>query len=243
MLNYVFDILFVSVLAGATWLLLKRTVLESATLWLAFLLSGLVALVCFEPLAEFASKRMFLPSDVWFTCFFWFAIVILIFAWLTTMLFIGLQKVLSGTQLTLGALDLPLRWFFSLLSGYTLAAFLLVCVHTFPASRDFAGALPPEPAKRVGPIMRFAPDYQFLSLAEYVCNPRQALSGLPWRSRGPLAEMRLDENRWASFPVRYALWRESTRMLLDDYGEEVTEEPQLAPQSPTLVSRGRNLRP
>ncbi|MCR9295087.1 MAG: CvpA family protein [bacterium] len=224
MLTYLIDIAFILVMAATAWMVARQTLLESVVAWLAVLLSALIALCCFEPIADFIIRQMFAPSDLRFTCFLWFFTLVFLFVWLLVMLSIGFLKAMHGATFNFGKADQAGRWFFGLLTGYTLAAFMLTSLHTLPAPREFWGALQPELPLRSNPLMRVGPDYQMLTVAEYALSPRSAWSGTPWTIRGPLPEARLEGNRWSSFPVRYALWREAIELYREEYAPRSGEE-------------------
>lgn len=213
MLSYVMDAAFLLVLGSTAWLLARRSLLEAASICIAVILSALIALNGFEPSAAFISNNMFAANDLWFTSFLWFASIVVIFAWLAAMIALGFLKVIGSADPSFGRFDGPGRWTFGLLGGYMVAAFLLTSIHTLPTTRDFWGVFPPELHKRSSPVMASGPDYQLLTLTEYVCSPRELVTGAPWQPRGPLVELDIDGNRWASFPVRYAIWREAMHRL------------------------------
>lgn len=221
---YVLDLAFLMVAAGVAWAVARGGLVHAAAIWFTFLLAALIALNCFEPVATFVSDNMFAATDTVVTRFLWFAALIVIFCGVTVFSLIGVFKVFpDATGLTLGpevkGKSAWIRWCFSLLAGYTLAAFLLTSLHAFPSTRDFGGVFPPERALRAGPIMSLGPDYQLLTLTEYTCLPRSPVTGIPWQPDGPLVETKMQGNRWASFPNRYAIWREGINILV--YGEDV----------------------
>lgn len=220
---YLLDLVFVLAVAGVAWAVARRPLVHAAAIWFTFVLAALIALNCFEPVATFINENMFAKTDVVVTRFLWFFALIAIFVGVTTLSLMAVFKVLPDATDLVGGGDglgsrAGVRWCFSLLAGYTLAAFLLTSLHTLPSNRDFWGAFPPEVGKRSGPIMAFAPDYQFLTLAEYTCVPRAALTGSPWKPDGPLNGVNMQANRWASFPNRYAIWREGVSIMV--YGED-----------------------
>lgn len=215
--HYLLDVLFLSIVGVVSFLLAKRSLVQVATFWLAVLISSLLALISFEPVSHFIVSNMFLATDEWLYCYAWFTSLLTIFAISMTLIFLVVSKLLSDMTVLSGTAETCVRWGVSLLAAYTLAAFLLTSVHTFPGNRDLAGFLPPELDQRQGPVMRFAPDYQLLTLTELVCTPRAPLTGTPWKIQGPLVETSLTSNRWSSFPIRYAIWREGVIVKLYQY--------------------------
>lgn len=99
------------------------------------------------------------------------------------------------------------RWAFGLLTGYLAAAILLTAVHTFPGSRDFGGLFPPEADRRSGPLMRLAPDYQWLGFTQHVSEHifRYPGEGRVFDARK--LNVGTGAVRFSSFPLRYAQWR------------------------------------
>jgi len=105
-------------------------------------------------------------------------------------------------------LERPLSWILGVGTGYAAAAFLCVAVQTAPGPRDFWGYLPPEPDERSGPIMQFAPDYHWLGFTQHLS---ERVFRYPRGTRifdGPTMTVGEQTGRWASFPLRYARWRE-----------------------------------
>ncbi len=221
MLYYVLDLLFVLIVVGVTIALAKRSVFEVVAIWFALVLSILIALNSFEPVAYFIVTKMFAPTDEWFYCYMWFASLVAIFVFTMTLILKAFSTLLDGVLLgsepvQFRTVERSVRWGVSAAAAYTFTAFLLTSVHAIPGTRDFGGYFPPELQNRHGPVMALGPDYQLLTFTEYVSTPRSALTGSPWRLEGPLVKASLSGNRWSSFPVRYALWREATDIKLND---------------------------
>ncbi len=217
MLSYLFDIAFVlTVILSALVVARSMTLAESALTFLAVLLASLFAISLFEPIAEWCSAKLFLATDYGVTKFLWpfFAL----FLFLLALAFLQQQFLRTvGETTDFGPkLESFGGWIFGGLAGYVLAAFLLTLVHTLPGPRNYWGLFEPEAHRRPGPVMAFAPDYQLLSLVDYTCVPRGALTGIQWTLGGPVATTDLRKGQWASFPVRYALWRESLAFLASD---------------------------
>ncbi|GAB5405469.1 MAG: hypothetical protein Aurels2KO_37000 [Aureliella sp.] len=221
------DLVFVLIVVGAAIALAKRSVVEVTAVWFALLVSSLIALNSFEPIAHFIVTTMFAPTDEWFYCYLWFASLIAVFSLAMTLILKGFVTLLDGISLggataKRSGLERTTRWGISILAAYTLGAFLLTSLHAFPASRDFGGFFPPELHSRQGPILAMGPDYQLLTFTEYVSTPRSALTGSPWSLEGPLFVTSMASNRWASFPIRFAIWREAVDVKLND--RELTDD-------------------
>ncbi|HBE70102.1 MAG TPA: hypothetical protein DDW52_18295 [Planctomycetaceae bacterium] len=214
MVHYLLDLLFFGIVGAVCFVLAQRSLVQVATIGLAVLISSLLALICFEPVSGFIVSNMFLATDEWVYCYAWFACLLSVFALSMLLILMGANRIFSGMSAMSGRAETCCRWGMSLFTAYLLAAFLLTSLHTFPGNRDLAGLLPPELDRRQGVVQRLAPDYQLLTLAEFVCTPRAPLTGSPWKMEGPLVEASIKSNRWSSFPVRYALWREGVILKL-----------------------------
>lgn len=206
--SLIFDLAFLVVAGATAWFVARRLVVDSAILLLAIVLASLLSIVLFEPIAELCRKRLFSPTDVAVTKFLWsfFALGIFVLAFI---ILLQSFSVAVGKTPELGRLwETAGCWVIGGLAGYVLAAFLLTVVHILPGSRDFRGTFMPEVHRRIGPVMTIAPDYQFLAFVEYTCSPRSAFTGRPWQLGRPVVSAGIEEGHWASFPIRYAVWRE-----------------------------------
>ncbi len=216
MIDYVLDCAFLLVVVFTTLFVAARLVVESAIIFLAVVIASLLSITLFEPIAGWCSLNLFSQSDVLITRFLWFFFAVLIFvAALGSLLHLFFQVV--GDVPQLGKLTESIgSWVFGGVTGYFLASFLLTLLHTLPGPRDFWGSFEPEVQRRTGLITRLAPDYQFLTIVDYVCVPRSPLTGSPWKPSGPLVSTEFKKGRWASFPVRYAIWREGLELLFSE---------------------------
>ncbi len=234
-LNYAFDIAFVVIAVVTMWIVARRMMIESGLLFLAILLSSLVSMSLFEPIAELCRQYMFSLTDIAISKYLWFFLALAFFAFsfggLFQLFFSAFERVPQFNRTT----ELIGCWGFGALAGYTLAAFLLTIVHTIPGPRDFWGLFEPDARLRPGPVMAFAPDYQFIWLADCVCSERGCLpvgSTAPQeQSPSPKVQAALAKARLAWFPIRYANWREKLEIYdlerADDLG--YTDEPKEDP--------------
>ncbi|RMF43783.1 MAG: hypothetical protein D6753_04250 [Planctomycetota bacterium] len=207
-LLYVPDLVFVALVVGVAMWVARFSLVQATLLLLGLLLASLGAIVTFEPLAEAFLRWGFGPADVDITRFFWFISGLSVFALLCLCFAIVVQPFFDALPELSGRAAAVAKWMVSILAGYLFAAFLLTLTYTLPVDRDMGGILPLEAHLRHGPIVRMAPDYQFLSLAEWVTGRRSPWTGQPWRLGGPLANTDIYAGRWESFPARYALWRD-----------------------------------
>jgi hypothetical protein len=220
MLSYLFDLAFV-LIVGLTALFIARGMMmvEAALTFLAVVISSLVAITVFEPIAAWCVRHLFVSTDVYVTKYLWAAFAIFIFLLVFAVLQQAFLRVLGDVPQFGRLAESVGCWGWGVLAGYVLAAFLLTISQTMPVPRDVWGTFEPEAHLRRGPIMAFAPDYQFLSLVDYVCEPRAALTGMPWTVGGPLNAAELDQGYWSAFPIRYALWREFPEFIASDRGQ------------------------
>lgn len=225
MLNYLMDLLFVLAVVVAAILVGRRCLAEAVLIFLAVTLSCLIAIGLFEPAANYCAQELFFENDIFLTKFFWSFFAIGIFCISMYLLVVGFYRALIVAPDFSRSVDRTGAIFFGIVTGYVFAAFLLTVCHALPIPRDAWGLLPPEAHRRAGPVMSLAPDYQFLSFAEYVFGPRSPVTGQPWSIGGPIATLEVgSKSRWSSFPIRFAVWRE----LLFYVDDPTTDEEQPA---------------
>lgn len=215
MLPLLADVIFILVALSTAWFVARRLLVEATLMLLAVVFASLIAIVSFEPAAHWCTGALFAKGDLYLTQYLWAFLALSIFAYSAIMLFHVFSRILMDPPLFGGRVESVGRVAVGCLSGYLVAAFLLTVVQTLPGSRDYWGLLEPDAAHRSSPIMAFAPDYQFLTLVEYVCVPHSAISGTPWALGGPAVKPpQLAMGRWQSFPIRYAIWREQLASAL-----------------------------
>jgi hypothetical protein len=80
MLSYLFDLAFV-LIVGLTALFIARGMMmvEAALTFLAVVISSLVAITVFEPIAAWCVRHLFVSTDVYVTKYLWAAFAIFIF--------------------------------------------------------------------------------------------------------------------------------------------------------------------
>ena len=210
---YVPDLLFLLVTIIVAVGVASRKFLEAVAYFFAILLAGLTAIALHGPIGYWCFPGwQDHYQDIISVRYLWIVFFISLFVVVGSLLILMLSKAMGEAPEFKDNVETAGRYLFGFLAGYTAAAVVLVAVHTFPGGRDFKGYFPPEPAFRAGPIMRIAPDYQLLTLADYVCNPGHPISGAPWRLRGPFASPEIQNGNYNSFPLRYCVWREMVKL-------------------------------
>ncbi len=214
-LSVLFDLVFIAIVATTAWFVARRMVVDSAVLLLTIVISSFCSMVVFEPIAELSRRYLLAATDLSVAKFLWSFFAVTIFV----LVFVILRALFSraiGTPPELGRIaESAGCWIIGGLSGYVLAAFLLTVMHTLPGTRDFNGTFYPEAHRRYGPVMKFAPDYQFLAFVEYTCTAHDPLSGSPWQLGRPVVSAAIGKGHWPSFPIRYAAYREELRFLIE----------------------------
>jgi len=203
----VIDVALLIVWGLVTWCVSGEGGFGAALNCVVVLLSGLLAMNFFEPMADFCQASL-LSSGSW--PYYWDVIALVgLFAALVTGIRMGLEK-LSPRYFEMSGLTAEIaRWGFGLLAGYATMAFLLTALHTAPYPREFFG-FRPERANLFGVM---APDRQWLGFTQFVSENSLARSGGPRIFDGPMADFVDDpaatarNTVWPSFPLRYATRR------------------------------------
>lgn len=208
LIAYLPDVLFVVVtLAVGTWMA-RQNLIETIACFFALLLSGIAAIAFHGPLAAWSEPTWFHFQDFVRMRYMWIVWFLIVYGFVTVGLLAIVFRAIAGSTVLDDRYEKIGRRVFGFLGGYVLASTLLVAVHTFPGNRDFWGAFPPERALRAGPIMRIAPDYQLLTVADFLCNPGHPITGTPWLGKGPFVTNNILDGDYGSFPLRYCVWRE-----------------------------------
>ena len=164
------------------------------------LLSGLLAMNFFEPLAMFLEENI-ASSGSWRYRWDFIALVGLFGGFVFA--FRSAAEYLSPTFMQVHPLVHEIaRWSCGLLTGYVTMAILLTALHTAPLPREFLGFTP----ERKNFFGMTAPDRQWLGFTQYV-SERVFKSGRIFD--GPRITVGDYEKKiWPSFPIRYASRRE-----------------------------------
>jgi hypothetical protein len=240
----------VAVIGIVTWLVAQEGVWGAASILLSVVLSGLIAMNFFEPLAAVMSNivpRLGNYAD--FVCL--------------VGLFAGSVAALRAAGEYLAPVDIRVpdmldtigKWGFAAVTGYLTMAFLLTALHTAPLPREFLGFRPEE-----GAFFGLAPDRQWLAFTQYVSERslqrsvirRDPISRMPMTNAASGRQLRQPNvfdgmirdvgdpqaphpNRvWASFPIRYAHRRSEIEKGNVVAGAVMNAAPRpVAPQGPT----------
>lgn len=212
------DIACLAVIGVVVWCVASEGLWGAAHTFLCVLISGLLAMNFFEPLANFLDGML----GGWRSYSDVVALVGLFIGFVFVMR-LGTEK-LSPTYIQLPATaDQVGRWAFAALAGYVTMAFLLTALHTAPLPREFMG-FKPERTNFFG----MAPDRQWLGFTQYVTeksfgwvyaqdpNTRDS-SGNPMNVKHAFdgkyqvlgdRSAPYPNNIWPSFPIRYATRRD-----------------------------------
>lgn len=209
MLSYLFDFLFLLVAVATACLVSRKCMVHSAAYYVATLVASLLAITTFERASTWIQYRILLPMTFRIDLLLYFFVTVVIFAAALEILLWCIHTMLPDAPQMSERTERIGRWVCGALTGYLFASFLLTACLTLPAPREYWGAFAPEADRRPGPIMALAPDYQFLALAEYTCDHAFALTGGEWLLDRPVLTAQSNQGRWSSFPIRYAIWRET----------------------------------
>ena len=152
------DIACLAVIGIIVWCVASEGLWGAAHTFLCVLLSGLLAMNFFEPVAGFLDGML-----GGFKSYSDIIALVGLFAGFVFALRLGAEH-LSQTYIQLpSAVDQAGRWLFAALAGYVTMAVLLTSLHTAPLPREFLG-FKPERANFFG----MAPDRQWLGFMQYV---------------------------------------------------------------------------
>lgn len=207
MLNYLFDIVFVLIVLAIAFFASRRGLVHAALIFLAATMASLFATTMFEPVAAWAKSMFLLNTDYIVAGYAWGFFLFAIFGFALWGLLRCINVMLPEPPEMSPTAEAVGSWVFGGMTGMLLAAFLLTAIHTVPAPRNFWGAFSPEAHRRPGPLMALAPDYLYLSFVEYTCENAFAVRGHGWQMPRPVNSAELDQGRWSSFPIRFAIWR------------------------------------
>lgn len=193
------------------WCVAAEGLWGAAHTFLCVLISGLLAMNFFEPLAGFLDgllgdwKKF---SDI--------VALLGLFIGFIFALRLGTEQ-LSPTFIQLpSTVDQAGRWVFSALTGYVTMAVLLTSMHTAPLPREFLGFKPEQAA-----FFGLAPDRQWLGFTQYVTEkPFSHVKYFDSTTKTSIThafdgkyEVLGDKSQpyhntiWPSFPIRYAMRR------------------------------------
>ena len=215
------EIFCIIIVGVVTWMVAAEGIWSAAQVFLCTLLSALVAMNFYEPVA--IKLDGFVPKEYSDIVALLGLFIVLVFG-----LRLGCEQIAPSYIQVVPALDSFGRWLFGGATGYLLMAFLLTSLHTGPLPREFMG-FTPERKNFFGS----APDRQWLGFVQYISE--KPLCGWPSREKVGAIEynshtfdghfekvgdpLKPYHNRdsygrdtpqviWPSFPIRYAMRRE-----------------------------------
>jgi hypothetical protein len=198
------DIVLVVILGVVTWCVASEGVWGAVLTCLSVVLGGLLAMNFFEPMAAVMERSIPGWGNYWdIVC------LIGLFIGFVTAFRVATDRISPTFTQTASAFQEAGRWGAGFLTGYVTMAFLLTALHTAPLPREFLGFAP----ERKNFFSVTAPDRQWLGFTQYV-SEKSLRKGTPRFFDGPYVQLgdpqtvRLNENIWASFPIRYATRRE-----------------------------------
>lgn len=154
----VIDFLIVAVIALVTWCAASEGAVGAGTTFLAVLLSGLLAMNFFEPLADLLDDASFIGERADMIA------LLGLFGVLLTLARLAAER-LQPTFISMHGLAYDAsRWGFGFLTAYATAAILLTALHTAPLPREFWGFRP----ERRNLFDFAAPDRQWLGFVQHV---------------------------------------------------------------------------
>ena len=208
MTDWAADLVFTAVVLLVSVLVAKGGAARAGVRLVSVIFAGLLAMNYFEPLAQLLIRA---ANDATIAERFGrVGCLVAVFALAVAVLRTVTNRLLPEPTELPPILESVARWALGVLTGCVTAAVLLTAVHTFPGPADFWGTFPPLPEQRAGPIMKTAPDYQWLGFTQHV-SEHVFRSGEQGRVfDGPRLKIgNVDKDkRWASFPLRYAAWRQ-----------------------------------
>ena len=212
------DILLLAIVVGVAWCVAGEGAWGAGSTLICVILSGLLAMNFFEPLARFLQGNV-APS---WNHYWDFISLIGLFACFVTLLRLVAERLMPAYIYVQPHLHLVCTWGGSLLAGYVTMAFLLTALHTAPLPREFFGFTP----ERENFFGILAPDRQWLGFTQYVTEHPFAQQMEVIDRRGNLLHLTTrtfdgrtgwfwglpgDENQsqvMPSFTIRYATRRE-----------------------------------
>jgi len=194
------DVILALIVGIVAWCVASEGAWGAAAVFVSVLLSGLLAMNFFEPVADFLQGSV-APS--WHHR--WDVIALVGLFGLFVFGFRAASEYLVPTFIAVHprVYD-PLRWTFAVLTGYVTMAFLLTALHTAPLPREFLGFKP----ERNNFFGVRAPDREWLGFTQYV-SENSLRSGSSGRIfDGPVVKLRDRSQILPTFPIRYASRRD-----------------------------------
>jgi uncharacterized membrane protein required for colicin V production len=202
------DILLIGILAAVTYFVAQEGPWGAAFTLFAVIISGLIAMNFYEPLAE---KLTGIMGFAWSERLDIVALLG-IFSLFVFLIRMGTDYVMPTYVEVQGLLWDAGRWLLGAATGYVMVAIILTSLHTAPLDREFAGFTPER-----GNFLNMSPDRQWLAFVQYLSE--KSFSSGPYRTfdyseqaipapapGNPTATPAVWQ--FSSFPIRYADRRE-----------------------------------
>lgn len=236
------DVALLIILALVTWCVASEGAWGSAFMLINVVMSGLLAMNFFEPVAEFLDGTLNLGVE-W--SYRWDIVALLgLFAGSVFGIRAALEKLMPTLVLVQPLTFDIVRWICGLATGYVTMAILLTSLHTAPLPREFLGFTP----ERTN-FFSMAPDRQWLGFTQYVSEktlPNGNIFDGPTYQAGngkyeypedfKAAPYFSEQGRlpiWPSFPIRYASRRDEYAANSGD-AAAAASAPTTAPTGPAI---------
>jgi len=230
------DIILLAIFGVVIWMVASDGPWSAAIVFVSVLLSGLLAMNYFEPLANF------LQSSVASSFEWQHRIDIIAFYGILCAGIFAFRTAGEALLPTYAELQGPVyegaRWGFAVLTGYLLTAIICMSLHLAPLPREFLGFTPER-----GNLLGTAPDRQWLALTQYISEKsmqRIRPDGRPVIFDGAVFPSNPADNTslqiWSSLPIKYATRRQRYVSGGAAPGPAVAPPPQTSPST----SRGND---
>ncbi|WP_437229714.1 CvpA family protein [Planctomicrobium sp. SH661] len=215
------DLLLLAIFGVVVWMVGSDGPWSAAIGFVSVLLSGLVAMNYFEPLANFLQSTVAGSYD-WQHRIDIICLLGLFAGGIFALRALG--EVLLPTYAELhGLVYQAAQWGFAALAGYVVMAVICTSLHVAPLPREFLGFAPER-----GNLLGTAPDRQWLALTQYVSEKsmrRTRGDGRPNIFDGAVFPANPSDpataHPWAAFPIKYA----TRRQLYASGGAQTTSTP------------------
>lgn len=205
------DPILLGIFAVVAWLVAGEGAWGAATTFFSVVFSGLIAMMLFEPLANWLAANV-LTGTVWNSRVDVISLLAVFAVSVTALRLAGEQIQKTDLDMEGKSYDI-LRWLCGLGTGYVTMAIVLTSLHTAPLPREFAGFTPEREN-----LFGVAPDRQWLAFtqraSEWTFSTRAG--GQKVVFDGPEYALLAGQpaQRWASFPIRYASRRARAQGLV-----------------------------
>jgi hypothetical protein len=196
------DVALLLILALVAWNVAAEGAWGAAAVFFSVLLSALIAMDYFEPLADLMQSGF---GNDWANRVDFIALVGLFAIGVFGLRFLS-DKLVPNFILVHGRFYDACRWVFGVATGYITVAFLLAALHTAPLPRDFLGFTP----ERNNFFGMLAPDRDWLGFVQYVSE-----KSMPSSEEGRVfdgSRFRIpghDNEVWPTYIFRYASRRQN----------------------------------